>query len=165
LDDVFAINTLQVRFRAGLVPFFAVICNNPLGFDDVSMQFPGIDTVPLAFTNSATTVAWEAYVFVWSDNQADKDAAAAAAISNLPFPPIVVRGITSMKTSPPIPGTGYQLVLTDTENQYYPNTGAYEGCGGRVVVGYAELPAEIDETNFGVDGLSSWTGTLTWATP
>ena len=156
-DDVFALNTLTARFIAPLVPFIAVVNSNNAMDDNFILYLAGTQLGPLDFSYDGELTT---YIFVWSDQQEDRDAAAAAVASFLAvnLSELVVRANTSVAGPVPIRGDTYEVTMVNTKANNNGNQGS-------VVAGYIRLPGTIDDATYNpVDG-ANWTGTITWANP
>jgi len=169
-DDVFAINTLQVRFDArepAFTPFFAIANNNALADldpGDMEVQYPGADPVAVEFIGPIDDYdypGWEIHLFIWSSSQADKDAAIELVIDALADvytgPDIVTGSITTMTVAAPTAGVTYGIELTHTQGA--------EGSGGRLVAGYIDLPAGVGEEAYYVDVDETVTMNVSWTLP
>jgi hypothetical protein len=145
------------------VPFFAVFSNPPAAGDDLSMIFPGAGAITLEFPSYTenTDVVFQAYVFIWSDDQADKDAAAAIVLDYLPDPipgsRVFVSSVSTMSTPIPVEGVSYEIRLTSTEG--------YAGNAAGILAGHVQYPANYDITDAPVYETGTWTGTITWNAP
>jgi hypothetical protein len=161
-DDVFAINTARVRFESRtptLTPFFVVACNTPgESTDDLTMTYPGQSPVAVEFANSlGNEVTYEARIFIWSDDQAKKDAASAIVTAELPSV-TVVAGVQTMTAAVPVDGNIYVMELANDENA--------NGWGGVVGAGFVEVSGSFsvtDGTSIDVDQTSNFN--LVWNVP
>ncbi|MFZ9959310.1 MAG: hypothetical protein ACO3GP_02865 [Candidatus Limnocylindrus sp.] len=167
-DDVFAINTLRVRFEARtptLTPFFSVVRNIENGPDAVTINFPGESPIALP-RNPALDYTFEVNVYVWSSDTADKNTARDIVldalmdlIPGLPSSWVVVNQVASLSSSPPTYGVGYVLELIDTE--------VSDGLSGLIFVGFTESPANLAQIEYGSQypPTYDWTGTISWSEP
>jgi hypothetical protein len=156
-DDVFALNTLTARFIAPLVPFIAVVNSNNAMDDNFMLYLAGTQLGPLDFSYDGE---FTTYIFVWSDQQEDRDAAAAAVASffSINVSQLVVRANTSVAGPVPIRGDTYEVTMVNTKANNNGNQGS-------VVAGYIRLPGTIDDATYNPDDGANWTGTITWANP
>jgi hypothetical protein len=165
-DDVFAINTLRVRFEARtqtLTPFFAVARNILNGPDAMSVNYPGESPHTLP-RNASLDYEFEINIYIWSSDTAEKNAAANIVLDelmedfpSLPSSQFVINDLVSMSTSPPVYGVGYVLDLIDTDLS--------DGISGYVFVGFAESPLNLAQLEYSSDFEGNWTGTISWNEP
>jgi len=167
-DDVFAINTLRVRFEARtptLTPFFSVVRGIAQGPDAVTINFPGESPIALP-RNPATNYSFEINVYVWSADTADKNTARDTVVDalmdefpDLPSSEFVVNQVASLSSSPPTYGVGYVLELIDTEIS--------DGLSGFIYVGFVESPLNLAQLGYTSQypPTYDWTGTISWNEP
>jgi len=166
-DDVFAINTLQVRFEARtptLTPFFAIVRAVLAASDAITVSFPGESLITLA--RNTSDYQFEINVYIWSADTADKNAAAnivknklMSDYPGLPSSDFVINDLTSLTSSSPDYGVGYVVEIVDTDE--------LDGMSGQVFAGFAEASSNLAQLAFG-DGITaewSWTGTISWNEP